>query len=297
MWFFNFFKPKPKQLLLTKPKLETRSNVMTVPPKPHGCCSCPGPQGPQGIQGMQGPQGLQGASGSDGATGAAGPQGLVGPIGPQGLVGPKGDAGPVGAVGAQGPVGTQGSAGPQGLQGVAGPQGVQGLQGPPGLDCDNDCCTKVYCSLFSETDQNLTANGGVKDYATFESVGPVSLPTDFDLSQAGTLGIIKFLVAGVYSIAWDAIGMLSPPFPAPVPSWALGFYLNGVFLNGSGIAGFSQSPDDDANCLTSVQGFAIKAGDTLQLKNIAKSPIFLKAIHPELVAPATCASFSAIKIS
>jgi hypothetical protein len=137
----------------------------------------------------------------------------------------------------------------------------------------------------------------VKDYATFESIGPVSLPADFDLTQAATLGIIKFLVAGVYSIAWDANGGLSPPFPAPVPSWGLGFYLNGVFLPGSSVGGFSQSPDDDANCLTSVQGFKINVGDTLQLKNISKFPIFLKAAHTELVVPATCASFSAIKIS
>lgn len=297
---------------------------MSIPIRDHehncGCCSCPGPQGPQGVQGMQGPQGIQGpigASGPMGPVGAVGPMGPKGndgppgPVGPQGPQGQMGLQGPQGQPGSQGPAGPQGSQGPvgpmgpmgpdgqpgpQGPQGVPGPQGIQGLQGVPGKDCNPDCCQKVFVNLFSEIDQHLAAHGAGVDYAMLQNVGVLSSPLDFDISLASTLGQIKFLKSGVYTLAWDANGQLEPPFPFPVPSWAMGFYLNGVFVPGSAIAGFNQSPDDDATCLTNVQNVSINAGDVIVVRNVSKFPIFLKSVHPELVVPATCASFSAIKI-
>lgn len=258
-----------------------------------GCCGCFGPQGPQGVPGLQGSQGIQGPSGHNGAPGS---MGQIGPQGAKGDAGPQGVQGPAGAQGSPGQDGLQGPMGSQGPQGTVGAQGPQGLQGTPGKDCDRSCCEKVYLSLFSEEDQSLTAFGGSKDYAVFNSVAVISSPLDFDISLAAAQGKVTFLKAGTYSLAWDADGQLSPPFPSPVPSWAMGFYVNGVFVNGSGIAGFSQSPDDDATCLTSLQSLIVKAGDVIQLRNVSTFPIFLKSIHPELVVPMTCASFSAIKI-
>jgi len=239
----------------------------------HKCCGCT--QGPQGVPGKQGMQGIQGVPGPNGATG------------------PQGAAGPAGAIGSQG---AQGVAGAQGPAGVAGPQGIQGLQGAPGKDCDNrDCCQKGYLSLYSIKDQNLGANGSPTQFATLEALG-VGTNTYFDWSLAATTGVIKVLIAGVYQLQWDADGMLTSPFSSPVPSWGLGLYRNGALLPGSAVAGFSQSPDDDANCLSALINVALAVGDLLQIRNISTSPIFLKSNHPELVAPMTSASFSALKI-
>lgn len=272
-----------------------------------GCCSCPGPQGPMGIQGMQGPQGLQGPAGLNGAPGNQGPMGPMGPsgqmgsVGPQGLqgatgpMGQSGPQGPTGPAGADGKDGKDGGLGPQGSQGNSGPQGNPGLQGLPGKNCD---CHRVYLAMFSEIDQHLGANGSGTDFAKMTSLGALSSPLDFDISMAATTGVIQFLKTGVYTLAWSTDGMLEPPFPFPVPSWGLGLYINGVFVNGSGTAGFSQSPDDDATCLTSVQNLSVAAGDKIVLKNITMNPIFLKSIQlPSVIVPVTCASFSAIKIS
>jgi collagen triple helix repeat protein len=275
--------------------------IMTVPTDNHGCCNCPGPQGPAGVQGQQGQQGIAGHAGPAGAVGPQGKMGPAGPVGqmglpgPQGSIGPMGPAGPQGLTGADGAAGVPGAAGPQGPAGIAGPQGVQGLQGVPGKDCDNSLIG-VYLNLFSESNQQLVPNGAGVDYAVFQKTGVLSSALDFDISLAATLGQVKFLKAGVYTVAWDANGQLTPPFPNPVPAWAMGFYLNGVFLPGSGIAGFNSSPDDLATCLTSVQNVTIAAGDVLTLRNISKFAISLVSSVPSLVVAATCASFSAIKI-
>jgi hypothetical protein len=133
--------------------------------------------------------------------------------------------------------GVQGPQGIQGIQGPQGPQGIQGPQGPAGKDCDCDCnrdhncdCNVVpyFLSLYSLSDQSLDANGGANDFAILENVGESSSPSAFDFSLAATTGVIRVLIAGVYQLQWDADGMLSTPFPAPVPSWGLGLYRNGV---------------------------------------------------------------------
>jgi hypothetical protein len=189
-----------------------------------------------------------------------------------------------------------GPQGVQGAQGMMGPQGPQGLQGVAGKDCNPECCKHVYCGVYSNSDQVLTPNGSVDDFAIFDLVEQVT-SLDFDLSQAATLGVIKFLNPGVYRLSWGTNGMLNPPFPAPVPSWGLGCYLNGVLVGGSTVAGFSQSPDDDATDLSIVFFAKVNAGDTVKIKNISTFAIFLKSLHPELVAPMTSTYFTAIKIS
>ena len=209
--------------------------------------------------------------------------------------GPQGPMGPQGPQGIQGVPGAQGATGPQGIQG---PQGLQGPKGDPGKDCDcsnSECCQRVYINLFSESDQNLNAFGAGSDFAKLDKVGVMT--PDFDISLAASQGIVKFLKAGVYQIGWDADGMLSAPFPSPVPSWGLGMWLNGSFIPGSAIAGFSQSPDDDATALAAIFNVNISAGDVIQIRNVSTSPIFLKSSQPELVVPMTSASFTALKIS
>jgi len=261
-----------------------------------GCCGCYGPQGPQGIQGFQGPQGPAGQAGAAGAPGAVGAQGIQGVAGPQG---PKGDLGPAGSQGPQGAAGKKGDTGaigPQGPNGSVGAQGVQGIQGVPGKDCNPECCDKCYLSVYSIKDQTLSKNGSGTDIAKFEAVS-VGTNTCLDWTKAATTGEVKILKSGVYKLEWLADGMLAPPFNSPVPSWGLALYKNGVVIPGTAIAGFSQSPDDDANCLTALLNVTCAAGDILTLRNISTFAIFLKAIHGELVVPMTSCSISALKVS
>lgn len=209
------------------------------------------------------------------------------------------EQGPVGPEGQQGPQGISGPQGPQGVPGPVGPQGPRGLQGPkgdPGKDCDCSGANKnAYINLFSEVNQSLSAAGGSTDYALLQSVGVMS--PDFDISQSSVNGSVKFLKSGVYQMGWDANGMLAQPFPAPVPSWGLGMWKNGVFIPGSAIAGFSSSPDDSATALAAIFNVTIVAGDVIQIKNVSKFPISLISSHVELVQPMTSASFTALQIA
>lgn len=254
-----------------------------------------GPQGPQGIQGAQGPEGVQGVPGQNGATGPQGPQGIPGPMGPAGADGLQGRPGIQGIQGPPGSTGASGAMGPQGPQGVPGPVGPQGIQGIPGKDCD--CSGQgCYLSLYSNLDQNLGMNGSATDFVKFENLS-VGTNGCLDWSLASTTGVIKVLKAGAYKLDWSANGLLAPPFPAPVPSWGLAIYKNGVAIPGTAIAGFSPSPDDDATALSQLMNCVLAVGDLLVLRNIAMFPINLKAIHPELVVPTTSASFNILKLA
>jgi hypothetical protein len=218
--------------------------------------------------------------------------------GPQGIPGPQGVPGQTGLQGPQGAGGPQGPAGPQGAAGPMGVQGPQGLQGLPGKDCEGDghkCCDRCYGSVYSLVNQTLAANGNPGDFAIFEGKSAMSGDC-IDWSMAPS-GVIKVLKSGDYKLEWTADGQLASPFPAPVPSWGLSIYRNGVSIPGTAIAGFSQSPDDDANCLTQLLNVSLVAGDVLMLKNISTFPIFIKGTHPELVVPTTSASFSILKLS
>ena len=205
--------------------------------------------------------------------------------------GPQGPAGLQGPQGIQGVPGSQGVPGPTGLQGPQGLQGPKGDKGDPGKDC---VCNNAYINLFSESDQDLSAFGAGSDFAKLDKTGVMT--ADFDISLAASQGIVKFLKAGVYQIGWDGNGHLAAPFPGPVPSWGLGMWKNNVFIPGSAIAGFSQSPDDDAEALAAIFNVTMAAGDTIQIRNVSTFPIVLKGIHPELVVPMTSASFTALQI-
>lgn len=277
-------------------------------------CCFEGPEGPAGLQGKQGEQGVPGIQGVPGQTGAQGPRGLQGEkgekgdAGAQGLKGDKGDVGPQGAAGQNGAVGPAGPAGAKGDTGEQGPIGLTGAQGPAGPKGDKgDTGEKgekgdpgetlfngAYLYIYSNRDQPLDAHKGSTDFAKFESVGVTS--GDFDLSMANTDGSVKFLKAGTYKLSYDVDGRLEAPFPSPVPSWGVALYKNDLLIKGSGQAGFSQSPDDDAICLNSQIIVDVAENDIIKLRNITMAPIFLKAMHEELVDPVGSAVFTAMQI-
>lgn len=203
--------------------------------------------------------------------------------------------GPQGVPGLQGPQGIQGVPGPQGIPGQMGVQGPQGLQGPPGIcrpeDCQGmDCrCCEVYANVFSMVDQPLGPFGSPTDFVKFEQQNIVS--ADIDISSANLTGEISFLKSGIYSLSYSVEASLLPPFPAPVPSWAFAMFKNGVMVPGSSFGGFNQSPDDDIENAAGQLIISLAAGDKIKLRNIVTTQgVFLKANHPELAFPVTCAS-------
>ncbi|MES2875444.1 MAG: collagen-like protein [Bacteroidota bacterium] len=192
-------------------------------------------------------------------------------------------------MGLQGPQGIQGVPGVQGAPGAEGPQGPKGDQGIPGKDgvctpeqCHCDCAD-AYANVYSLATQTKSAFGGGSDTVMFDHQNEVS--ADFDISMKNITGEIKFLKHGIYSIAWAAQARITPPVPEPVPSWSLGFWLDGVVIGGSVASGFSQSPNDDTTHATAQVIVEVKAGQILSLRNacsfsIVMDPHTLGALFP-----------------
>lgn len=206
------------------------------------------------------------------------------------------EQGPQGVPGLQGPQGIQGVPGPQGIPGQTGMQGPQGLQGPKGDPGKCDCeFVTVYANLFSNMDQAIDKYNDPNDFVRFEKMNEVS--SNIDVSNANSLGEIKILKNGIYSFSYYVEGSLLPPFPAPVPSWALALFKNGIQVLGSSFGGFNQSPDDDIENVSGQVIISCNSGDLIKIRNIVLSQgVFLKAIHPELAFPVTCASLDIILI-
>lgn len=203
--------------------------------------------------------------------------------------------GPMGPAGLQGEQGIQGVPGPQGVMGPAGPQGPRGLQGPPGKDCDNsnrECvCAAAWCNVWSEVDQTIGAFNSATDYIKFEGQNEVS--AEFDISNKNINGEIKFLKAGTYSVRYSVEASLQPPFPAPVPSWSMALFLNGNRVSGSSFGGFNQSPDDDIENAAGEVIIKVNVNDIIKIRNIVlNQAMLLKAVHPELNFPVTCANLN-----
>ena len=249
-----------------------------------GCCSCPGPQGPQGIQGMQGPQGIQGNSGLNGISGPMGPMGPPGAPGIMGLTGPSGQ---------NGIDGQPGQPGIQGPQGIEGPQGVQGLQGIPGKDCecDRDCCCDRFANVYASIAQIVRSFGDPLDMVLFDKQNAVSVG-DFDLSNMGITGDVKFLKHGIYHLQWQLQARIVPPVPEPVPSWSFGFWINGILVPGSIYSGFTQAPGDDACHSTGDIIIEVQANDLLKLRNTSVSNVALNPNVTGSVFPITIASIN-----
>lgn len=243
------------------------------------CCCCVGPQGPQGVPGLQGPQGPQGVPGQGGTPGSVGPMGPMGPQGPAGQSGAQGPQGPQGPQGVSGVDGQMGPAGPQGPMGPMGPEGPQGIQGVPGKDCDSKCCKKAYLSIYSLKQQSIASAGN----ATFELVSADT--GDFDISNASSTGEIICKLHGVFLINWGFDGLLQPPYPFPVPAWALGVYVNGVLDEGTTSGSCSISPDDICTHTSATDILELKAGDVIKLVNLCSLPISAVSTPFGVIAP------------
>jgi hypothetical protein len=118
--------------------------------------------------------------------------------------------------------------------------------------------------------------------------GLVFASPEFDVSNAALAGEIRFLKHGIYSIEFCVQAGLNPPFPAPVPSWAVALFVDGVRLAATSIGGFSQSPDDDTENSAGQILVEIQAGSVLKMRNIIVGQgLLCKAVHPELAFPIT----------
>lgn len=202
------------------------------------------------------------------------------------------DQGPQGPAGLQGPQGIQGVPGAQGIQGPTGMQGPQGLQGIPGpASTATDCCCESYANVFATVPQVADAFGGAADMVKFDSQNAVA-SADFDLTAMNTSGSIKFLKHGIYHIAWQLQGRISPPVPNPVPSWSFGFWLNAVLVPGSIYSGWTQSPGDDACHSAGDVIIEVKPGDELKLRNTSISSVSLNPNVTGSVFPITIASIN-----
>lgn len=176
--------------------------------------------------------------------------------------------------GPQGPVGPQGAVGPQGNAGMPGPQGLAGLQGPVGSQGpQGPCCplTGTYTSIYSLLNQTLLPGMN----ATFELVSQTT--ASFDLSMTAITGAVTCLKSGIYLVNWDVVGLLTPPYPSPVPAWSFGLYNNGVLAGSSTSAAFSISPDDRATHNSAAFIIQIMAGDVITLKNTSTMSISANA--------------------
>ncbi len=201
------------------------------------------------------------------------------PSAPQGAVGPQGPAGLQGATGSQGPQGVQG---PQGSQGPVGVQGPQGVQGPC---CQSPLVSQSVANVYSVADKSILPGAAI----TFENTNEITAG-DFDLSLMSTTGQITFLKTGIYSIAWMVEGRLTPPFPAPVPAWALSLYLDGVPVPGSCFSAFTLFPEELTRSPAGAVIIAVTAGQVLTLRSTSTLPISLISSIPGSLQPETCAA-------
>ncbi len=195
------------------------------------------------------------------------------------------EQGPQGIPGSQGPQGIQGVPGAQGAMGPQGIQGNQGMQGEPGKDCEcHDRACESYANVYATVPQTISKFGDPVDYVMFNGMNAVSAG-DFDLTNVNALGEIKFLKSGIYNMSWLISAKITPPIPAPVPSWAFGFWINGGVVPGSVFSGFTQAPDDDASHSSGEVIVQVNAGDILKFRNASPSSVDISAaIFPITIA-------------
>jgi len=233
------------------------------------CCCCFGPQGAQGVMGLQGLQGIQGPAGQDGATG---PQGAQGSAGANGQMGPQG---------------------PQGPQGITGPQGIQGIQGLPGKDCEGrEChCCETWCNIYGSPPQLLTAFGTPNDSVLFQGMNAVSAG-DFDLTQIGVNGEVKFLKSGIYYINWGAEAKVESPVPSPTPSFSFGLWVDGILVPGSVLSGYTQAPNDDTLHISGEVTIPVLANSVIKLRNASSLAVNMNPNTIGIQFPVTVASLN-----
>lgn len=192
----------------------------------------------------------------------------------------------------QGPQGVPGLQGIQGIQGVAGPQGIPGqtgMQGPSGNY--NNSFSASYANIYSNPPQSLDAFGGAKDTVLFQAKNGI-VESDFDLSSMEKDGTIKFLRAGTYRIHYDVKAKVSSPVPSPVPSFGFGLWKNGTLVNGSSVAGYTQSPDSDTLEVSNEVILDMVANDVIKLRNGSSNPVNLNPNSVGIKTPVVAASMN-----
>jgi len=196
--------------------------------------------------------------------------------------GPQGGIGPQGAQGPEGPGGPQGLVGPQGPQGIQGPQGVAG-----------PCCplTGAFASVYSLVPQTIASSQPV----SLESVSATT--SAFDLTNAAANGEVTVLQNGFYFVEWGLDGILTPPFPSPVPAWSFGIFVNGVLNPGSTSGSFSSSPDDIVTHNSGEVIIQLSAGDIVTLVNTSISSVNAVADPLGSAVPTVCARLNIILLT
>lgn len=187
--------------------------------------------------------------------------------------------GPQGPQGPQGPIGT-GTQGPQGPAGSQGPQGIMGPEGPQGPCCQSPGSQVSVLNAYSVLDQDLPSLG----VCLLENTNVVTI-TSFDVSMLSTTGEITFLKGGNYLLSWTAEGLLTPPFPDPVPAWSLAFLLDGVPIPGSCFSGFTLFPAELTDNTGGTVVVSVNAGQVLKLVNSSTLPISLVSTVPGSLFP------------
>ncbi len=193
------------------------------------------------------------------------------PPGPQGPIGPQGGRGP------QGPQGTSGSIGPQG------PQGMQGSTGPQGPCCPS---AGTFGGAFSILSQTIPSGGS----PTFEALMPSS--GSIDLSMTSTTGEITVNKPGVFLVDFTVQGMLSPPFPFPVPAWGFSLFQNGVLVSGSTWINFTDSPDDVISHTGGPVLVNVTKGDVFKIVNTSTLSVDLLSAPLGSLVPVTSVSIT-----
>ena len=207
------------------------------------------------------------------------PPGAQGPAGPQGISGLTGSPGTPGAPGVAGP------------QGLTGPQGPQGIQGLPGLQ--GACCplTGSFTNVYSTTDQVVAPNA----VPFMENISQTT--TGFNLTTTAVDGHIIVNNPGIYSIQWGVGGILTPPFPAPVPAWSFGVAVNGVVDLGSTSGSFSVTPDDICTHNSGTFIVMLAAGDVVTLVNTSTNDVSLTAALLGSSIPVAAARISIVLLT
>jgi hypothetical protein len=119
--------------------------------------------------------------------------------------------------------------------------------------------------------------------------------SDYNFTNA-VLGQIVYNRAGVYSISWGVQANLTPPIPAPVPSWSFALFLNGVIIPGTEFTGFNESPNNNPVHTSGQAIVTIPAGGVLELRNVTTLAVTLNPNILGSAVPSTVASINSIAL-
>jgi hypothetical protein len=175
--------------------------------------------------------------------------------------------GPKGSSGSPGPIGPQGQSGAVGLQGPVGPAGLAGTQGPVGPE--GPCYSSGHLNVYSLTDQFVLPGAS----PVMELIS-ISSPA-FDVSMTPITGEITVLQEGWYQVLWAVHAIVTPPVPAPVPSYSLGIALNNVLILHTAAANYAISPNNICTHTAISSIMRLQVGDVIKIVNTSLNRIDL----------------------